>query len=175
MSGHETCLCVWYVCWAGDTGGGRKKKKKKPLWCRFNVTLLLEVNRVPDDVIMAVWTDRMPWGRSDHAHARTLSAAKSTSHFERRPQIPCRVFADPPGRRGGGGIGSSTVHRRHNPPPPRHSAPWLDEYLAAAGRRGKHTGEVREVLLVLLVVVVCCGGAHTGFKTHFLPGPGGFF
>lgn len=40
----------------------------------------------------------------------TVSAAESTSHFERRPQIPCRVFADPPGRRGGGGIGSSAVH-----------------------------------------------------------------
>lgn len=44
----------------------------------------------------------------------TVSTAKSTSYFERRPQIPCRVFADPPGRRGGGGIGSSTVHIHYN-------------------------------------------------------------
>lgn len=43
-----------------------------------------------------------------------VSAAESTSHFERRPQIPCRVFADPPGRRGGGGIGSSAVHIHYN-------------------------------------------------------------
>lgn len=39
-------------------------------------------------------------------------SVESTSHFQRRPQIPCRVFADPPGRRGGGGIGSSAVHIR---------------------------------------------------------------
>lgn len=51
-------------------------------------------------------------GGSGHTDSSLRLSVESTSHFERRPQIPCRVFADPPGRRGGGGIGSSAVHLR---------------------------------------------------------------
>lgn len=62
-----------------------------------------------------VWLlDPLSWGLWPHSSS-SLSVClpvESTSHFERRPQIPCRVFADPPGRRGGGGIGSSAVHIR---------------------------------------------------------------